>query len=50
MKFKFFNKIDKKREKKLMEDYKNGKILQVNNNVDNKDFFNKMDCLNNEQK
>jgi len=35
------NKKDKKksREELLLEDYENGKILQVNNNKDNKEYF-----------
>jgi len=35
------NKKDKKksREELLLEDYENGKILQVDNNKDNKEYF-----------
>lgn len=36
-----FNKKRKKQEKKLLKEYELGRILQVNNDIDNKEFFKK---------
>jgi hypothetical protein len=40
MKFKFFkNKFMRKKNKKRLKEYEKGKILQVDNNLDNKKYF-----------
>ena len=34
-----FKKKENKKNKKLLEDFEEGKVLQVDNNVDNKEFL-----------
>jgi len=37
----FFKSKKKKNEQELLKQYEDGKVLQVNNSVDNKEFFKK---------
>lgn len=36
-----FKKRSKKKDKKLLKEYELGRVLQVDNNIDNKEFFKK---------
>ena len=36
---KFFTKKEDERNKKLLEEYEKGKILQIDNDIDNKEFL-----------
>ena len=48
--FNLFKKKPSEREKNLLEDFNNNKILQVDNNKDNKEHFRIIEGLNNFKK